>query len=301
MKEKKQSQLIESIVRFITGHILKIGNYNCKSILMSEFCLDGGAMFGIVPKSLWSKKIPADEQNRIPMKSRSLLIQSDTKNILVDTGCGDKMNDKQKKIYGISEYQSQITDQFKENGIDKNDITDVILTHLHFDHCGGATVKIDNKFEPAYPNAVYHVHKDQWENALSPTIRERGSYFKNDFIPLIEHDVLNILNNDDSPFENIDLLISNGHTRGQLHPVIKGDNQSLFYCGDLVPTYAHIRETWHMGYDINPVVIIEEKIEILNKAIEQGWIMFFEHDPVYAAARLKFEGNGVDISEYIDL
>ncbi len=264
---------------------------------MTEFCLDGGAMFGIVPKNLWEKKIPADEHNRIPMKSRSLLIQGNNKNILVDTGCGTKFNDKLKKIYGISGNQPDIAQQFNKYGINKFDITDVILTHLHFDHCGGAVETAGGQLVPSFPNATYHVQEKQWGNSITPTIRERGSYFENDFLPLLEHGVLNIITENKSPFKDIDMIISNGHTPGQILPLIKGNNKKMLFSGDMFPTSAHIRETWHMGYDINPATIIEEKTEILFKAVEEEWILFFEHDPVEVAARLKRVGRNVEISE----
>ncbi len=280
---------------------MKFGNYDCYPIEMGSFMLDGGAMFGVVPKVLWSKKIPSDDNNKIPMNSRALLLKGNNRNILIDTGCGNKLDDKYKNIYGINIEPADIKTQLRKVEIEENDITDVILTHLHFDHAGGATKYSDDKVIPSFINATYYVHKAQWETALSPSERDRASYFSDNYIPLQENGVLTFLHDGDNPFEDIELIVSNGHTKGQILPFIKSDSKSLFYCGDLIPTSAHIPLAWHMGYDNYPTLIVKEKKEILERAVKADWTLFFEHDPLVKACTLKKTKKGIEFSEEVKI
>lgn len=278
---------------------MKIGKYDCHSINMGDFLLDGGAMFGVVPKVLWANKIPPDGDNRIPMKSRSLLLKGGNRNILIDTGCGNKFNEKLKSIYGISEMQPDVDGQLQDIGLNKNEITDVILTHLHFDHAGGATEYHDGTVSPSFKNATYYVHKKQWETALSPSERDAASYFSENYTPLKDAGVLKILEDGENPIEGIEFLISNGHTKGQLLPLVTSSSTSLFYCGDLIPTSAHIPVAWHMGYDNYPLTIIEEKKNILERAYREKWNLFFEHDPVVSACTLIKSKKGIVLDEIV--
>lgn len=280
---------------------MRFGQYDCFSLEMGSFLLDGGAMFGVVPKVLWEKKIPADAKNRIPMKGRALLLKGSKKNILVDTGCGSKLDSKYRKIYGIEELPTDTSTLLADVGISENDITDVILTHLHFDHAGGATRNIGGDIVPSFPNARYYVHKDQWETALSPTERERASYFPENYMPLKEKGVLTLLDDGENPIDGIEFCISNGHTKGQILPIIKCESKALFYCGDLIPTSAHIPVAWHMGYDNYPTQIIKEKKEILDRAVRENWVLFFEHDPLISSATLKKTEKGVELFEIINV
>ncbi len=266
---------------------MKFGKYDCFSIELGDFVLDGGAMFGVVPKILWEKKIPADKNNFIPMKARSLLIQGNGKNILVDNGPGSKLSDKMKKNYKIEDKTTDIEAILLQYQLTCEDITDVIITHLHFDHAGGSTIIKDNKMVPTFPAAKYYVQKTQFEEAINPGIKEAGSYFKENFMPLEKSGVLVILDGPIALFDGIEILISNGHTPGQQHPLVKGEETSLFYCADLIPTSAHIPIPWHMAYDNKPLSILKEKQEILSRAILENWVLFFEHDPVIAAASVK--------------
>lgn len=278
---------------------MKVGLYNCYPINLGNFLLDGGAMFGIVPKVLWANRIPADLENRIPMKSRSLLLKGGNRNILIDTGCGNKLNDKQKKIYGINGTQPDVNKQLHAVGLNKNEITDVILTHLHFDHSGGATEFQNGFVVPAFKNATYYVHKEQWKTALSPSERDKASYFPENYIPLKDKGVLTILEDDEQPIEGVELFLSNGHTKGQLLPLVKSSSTALFYCGDLIPTSAHLPVAWHMGYDNYPLTIIKEKKNILERAYSEKWKLFFEHDPVVSACTLKKNKKGIVLDEII--
>lgn len=280
---------------------MKFGDYDCIPVDMGSFLLDGGAMFGMVPKVLWAQKIPADENNKIPMKGRALLIKGKNRNILIDTGCGTKFDDKTAKIYGMDGVQPDIATQLEKAGVRDSDITDVVLTHLHFDHAGGATKYCDGKVIPTFRNATYYVHKAQWETALLPSPKDKASYFPENYIPLQENGVLQILEDGENPFEDIEFIISNGHTTGQLLPVIKSELKALFYCGDLIPTSAHIPIAWHMGYDNYPIQIIEEKKAVLERAFRQNWTLFFEHDPKIAACTLKKTDRGIELSKIVDI
>lgn len=278
---------------------MQIGNYNCHSVDMGSFLLDGGAMFGVVPKALWAKKISPDKNNRIPMKSRTLLIKGEDRNILVDTGCGNKLPEKLKSIYGIKNIQPDVNKQLEVFGLKKDEITDVILTHLHFDHAGGATEDQKGDIVPTFKNATYHVHKDQWETALSPSERDKASYFPENYLPLKEAGLLNILETGEQPIDDIEFIVSDGHTKGQLLPILKSSSTPLFYCGDLIPTSAHIPVAWHMGYDNYPLTIIKEKSVVLERAYQEKWKLFFEHDPIVTACTLKKNNKGIVLDEIL--
>lgn len=280
---------------------MKFGNYNCFAIELGDFVLDGGAMFGVVPKILWEKKIPADKNNFIPMKSRSLLIQGNGKNILVDNGPGNKLSEKMKKNYRINDLTTDIEAMLSKHQLTCDDITDVIITHFHFDHAGGSTIIKDNNVAPTFPAAKYYVQKSQFEAAINPGIKEAGSYFEENFLPLGKSGVLIILDGPFELFDGIEILISNGHTPGQQHPLVKGKEASLFYCADLIPTSAHVPIPWHMAYDNEPLSIIKEKQEILSRALLENWILFFEHDPVVAAASVKKGEKDFTIDKIISL
>ncbi len=280
---------------------MQFGNYECFSIDMGGFWLDGGAMFGVVPKTLWDNKIPADEKNRIPMKARSLLIKGNGKNIIIDTGCGTKLDKKMKTIYQISDDPQNMDVPLEKYGITSKDITHVILSHLHFDHAGGSTCRDNGEVVPCFPNAVYYIQKNQWETACAPSFRDRSSYIHDNFIPLEEKEVLHLLSGSQKLFDGIDIFVSDGHTMGQQHVLVKGDDNSLFFCGDLIPTSAHIPLPWHMAYDNLPLVLMEEKEKILKRALNEKWILFFEHDPVVCAATIKESKKGIEIDKVIEI
>jgi len=281
---------------------MRFGSYDCFTLEMDSFLLDGGAMFGVVPKNLWEKKIPADTMNRIPMQARSLVIRGNGRVILVDTGIGDKLTDKFRKIYDIQTPVSSMADRLAPFGLAVDDFTDVILTHLHFDHCGGSTERVNGNVVATFPNAVYHVQQAQWDLACNPSLRDRSSYIPDNFMPLLEQNVLNLINGTAIDIvEGIDLVVTDGHTRGQHHPLIKGDATSLFFCADLIPTSAHIPIAWHMGYDNFPLSIMDEKAVILSKAAAENWMLCFEHDPVVAAASVRDEKGRVVIDQVVDL
>ena len=273
------------------------GEYECFSLELGSFALDGGAMFGIVPKVLWEKKIRADDQNRIPLKSRSLLIKGKTRNILVDTGLGSKLPEKIKKLYSVDDNSVKIERSLLKHGLTLSDITDVVLTHLHFDHVGGSTFIKNGKVVPTFPTARYYVQKEQWTAAVNPSPRDKASYRKEDFIPLMESNLLELVDGPTELFQGIELVVTNGHTPGQQHPLIKGGNGSLFYCADLIPTSAHLPILWHMAFDQLPSTIVNEKEKNFIRALKENWVLFFEHDPNISAARIKTDNKNLKIDE----
>ena len=279
--------------------MMKFGDYECFTVETGSFLLDGGAMFGVVPKILWERKIPADNKNLIPMHARSLLIQGKGKNILVDNGIGNKLSEKLQKIYHVDMDETNIHISLSMLGLTSSDITDVIITHLHFDHAGGSTSIVDGITVPTFQNAVYYIQKKQWELAKNPSPRDRASYMRENFIPLEEAGVLKLIDDPQKIFDGIDIVVTNGHTTGQQHPLIKGKTKSLFFCADLIPTSAHLPVAWNMGYDNFPMTLIKEKEKILARAVKDNWILFFEHDPYIAATTIKQGEKNIEIDNII--
>jgi glyoxylase-like metal-dependent hydrolase (beta-lactamase superfamily II) len=276
---------------------MKFGGYECDSIEFGNFFLDGGAMFGVVPKILWERKIQADEKNFIPMKARSLLIRGNGKNILVDTGPGRKLSEKMKKQYGIDDFSTDANEALSKYGLSCDDITDIIITHLHFDHAGGSTIIENGNAVPAFKNAKYYLQKSQFEAAINPGPGETSNYAKEDFMPLEESGVLKMLSGGPMFSEGIEIIVTNGHTTGQQHTLITGESASLFFCADLIPTSAHILLSWRAAYDNYPLTIMKEKEEILSRAIKDNWILFFEHDPFIAAATIRQGSKSMEVDK----
>ena len=271
---------------------MKIGNYELHPIETGRFGLDGGAMFGIVPKPLWSKTNPPDERNRIELAARALLIIGHGKKILVDNGNGSKFTEKQVDIYRLDMRQYNIHNSLKRVGLTTKDITDVILTHLHFDHAGGSTYREDGKLKPTFPNARYYVQKAHWDQAMNPTEKDRGSFMPDDFIPLKEYGLLEFVDDELEIFLNITLMVMHGHTAAQQLPKISDGKTTLLYCCDLFPTASHIPLPYIMAYDLRPLTTLEEKRRVLRSAVDEGWILFFEHDPRTIAGRAKLTEKG---------
>lgn len=276
---------------------MKIGKYNLSIINWGYFGLDGGAMFGIIPKPLWSKTNPPDAANRVSLATRSLLLESDNKKILIDTGMGDKWDEKLKGIYGLENIDGDFTSVLLDFNLSASDITDVILTHLHFDHTGGSTRIQNGRLHPTFPNAKYYVQKKNYDWAINPSDRDKGSYIKDNFVPLMEAGVLNLLDETDQFDEEINLLIVNGHTISQQLVKISDSSNTILFCCDLCPFTSHIPLPYVMGYDIQPLVTIDEKKKILDFAAENNWKLFFYHDPETAFATIKNSEKGIIINE----
>jgi len=281
---------------------MKIGPYNLHAIETGEFALDGGAMFGIIPKVLWEKKIPADEKNRITLRLRALLISGDGKNILVDDGIGTKDDDKFANIYKVDHSRFTLESSLSKYNLTCGDITDVILTHFHFDHAGGST-KLDKsgKIVPAFPNATYHIQRRNLEWAKDPSEKDHASFTRANFEPLIEAGILRELDGPCTLFPGIEIVVVEGHTEAQQLVKISDGKTTLLYCGDLIPTSAHVPTPWIMGYDNHPITTLSEKKNILEKAVSEKWILFFEHCPIMAACRPVKTQKGFDCGETIEL
>lgn len=274
---------------------MRFGDITVRALETGFFKLDGGAMFGTVPKPLWEKAIPPDEQNRIPMALRVVLI-SDAKtgrHLLIDTGIGHKWAPKYEQIYAIDHSKHTLEDSLKAVGLGFNDITDVVLTHLHFDHAGGATYRTeDGVLKPRFPRATYYIQRANVEWATAPNSREAASYLPENFEPLSEVGALKICDGV-ADFEKqvnwpgLSVYISNGHTLGLQCPIVRTAGETFFYPSDLIPTSAHLPIPWVMGYDIHVIKVLDEKEEILQKAADEKWILIYEHDPIHPATRVK--------------
>lgn len=278
---------------------MKIGKYEIFSIKSGMFKLDGGAMFGVVPKVLWNKTNPADDLNRINLATRSLLLISEKRKILVDTGIGNKFDEKFKNIYAVENLT--IDEVIKQKGINPDTITDVVITHLHFDHAGGSTKISGDEVIPTFRNAKYHIQKGHYEWALNPSEKDRASFLKDDFLPLQDFNQLVLTEGEFKLDDEIEIIVSNGHTPFQQHLKISDGKQTLFYCGDMIPTSSHIPYPYVMSYDLYPLTTIEEKKKILPQAYEENWILFFEHDPDISAVTLKESKKGFEINQKIHL
>ena len=266
------------------------------SIETGNFKLDGGAMFGVVPKVLWEKTNPADSQNRIEMSARCLLIEDGDRLILIDTGLGNKQSDKFFSHYARSGNMS-LEGSLASCGFNVNDITDVFLTHLHFDHCGGATKREGDKIIPVFKNAKFWCSKSHWEWAsISPNPREKASFLEENLLPLKESGQLILFDdvNDGLNSElGFDLLLVNGHTEKMALPMVQYKRKTILFASDLVPTAGHIPIPYLMGYDVRPLVTMEEKTRILNNLVENNSLIFLQHDPINEIVFLKKTEKGV--------
>jgi glyoxylase-like metal-dependent hydrolase (beta-lactamase superfamily II) len=279
---------------------MQIGKYKLSVVNTGYFRLDGGAMFGIIPKNLWEKTNPPDDQNRIKLATKNLLLENRDRKILVDTGMGNKWNDKAKAIYNIDQEKHSIELSLGELNIKSEDITDVILTHLHFDHTGGSTKSENGKIIPTFSNATYYVQKKNYEWAMNPSDRDRGSYLKENFVPLFDEGILKLLNEGEKFDDEIDFLIVNGHTFAQQLLKISDSTNTIMYCCDLFPTTSHIPIPYVMGYDLQPLLTVAEKKKILPKAVDEDWKLFFEHDPETVFATVINTEKGFKIGEKFD-
>ena len=268
---------------------MKIGQYKLYSIETSDFGLDGGAMFGIIPKIMWEKKAPSDSLNRIKMVTRSLLLVSDSHKILIDTGNGSKWTKKYLELYNIDLSMYNIDSSLKKYGFTVDDITDVVCTHLHFDHAGGNTIYHENNLVPTFSNATYWIGEKNWNLANHPSQKDQGSFMECDWEVLAQNNMIMLVK--DKFLPGLEIYFTEGHTDGLMHPVISDGNKTLFYGADIFPTAAHIPVPWVMSYDLRPAETIKEKDSLLKKMHDEEWILFFEHDPIYQACTIGIEGK----------
>ncbi len=279
------------------------------SINTGYFKLDGGAMFGVVPKSIWDKLNPADENNLCPWALRCLLIEDGDKLILIDNGNGTKQDEKFFSHYYLHG-DDTLEKSLAKYGFGKEDITDVILTHLHFDHCGGSIDKINDKLVPAFKNATYWSNKKHWEWAVHPNDREKASFLKENILPIQESGQLKFIEVSEGKEgrlgsalfnSTISLRFVSGHTESMMLPQIVYKDKTIVFVADLLPSAAHIPIPYVMAYDMFPLTTINEKKSFLREAIENNYILFFEHDPKYECCNLQQTERGIRAKEFFTL
>ena len=258
------------------------------------FKLDGGAMFGVVPKSIWNKLNPADENNLCNWAMRCLLIEDGDRLILIDTGIGDKQDEKFFRHYYLSEIKN-LADLIKEKGYSPEDVTDVFLTHLHFDHCGGAIIRKGDKLLPAFPNAAYWSNEKHWDWATKPNEREKASFLKENILPLEETGKLKFIKYEEgtSFIPNIKVRFVNGHTGAMMLPQINYKERVIVYVADLLPSTGHIPLPYVMAYDMFPLTTLQEKKSFLEEAAAKNYVLFFEHDPINECCELQVTERGI--------
>lgn len=268
-----------------------------------NFKLDGGAMFGVVPKSLWNRTNPADANNMIDIAARCLLIEDGEKLILIDNGMGDKQSEKFFGYY-YPWGEHNLDNSLKSVGFHRNDITDVFLTHLHFDHCGGSIQwnKDRTGYEPAFKNAKFWTNDNHWQWATNPNAREKASFLKENLLPMQESGQLNIIQRTGKPFQpnselNFGIFFADGHTEKQMVPMIQYQEKTLCFMADLLPTAGHVPLAFVMGYDTRPLLTLDEKAAFLNKAAENNYYLLLEHDAHNEIITVEQTEKGVRLKE----
>lgn len=262
------------------------------------FKLDGGAMFGVVPKSIWSRTNPSDENNLCPWAMRCLLVSDGNRLVLIDTGIGEKQDARFFSHYYLHG-DASLTKSLQQLGVHPTDITDVFLTHLHFDHCGGS-VKYGShgQYELTFPRATYWTNEDHWNWATRPNPREKASFLEENILPLQEHGVLNYLDlGTKTLFPGVDFLTMDGHTDKQMLPKMKYKGHTLVFMADLLPSVGHIPLAYVMGYDTRPLLTLQEKQEFLEIAARDQYVLFLEHDSVHECCTVKMTEKGVRVDQ----
>jgi glyoxylase-like metal-dependent hydrolase (beta-lactamase superfamily II) len=265
------------------------------------FKLDGGAMFGVVPKSIWQKFNPPDDNNLCEWAMRCLLIENGQKRILIDNGIGDKQDEKFFRHYYLHG-ETNIAKALNVAGSSVNDITDMFLTHLHFDHCGGGVVRTGEKFDLTFRNARYWSNADHWKWAIQPNAREKASFMSENIAPMKESGNLNFVNLDKpSPFAEFTIFTASGHTDKMMIPMIRYKERTICFMADLLPSVGHIPLPYIMGYDTRPLITLEEKERFLGEAADKQYILFLEHDPVNECCTVKRTEKGVRLDQTFQL
>ncbi len=281
---------------------MNAGSWRIETVEAERFRLDGGSMFGVVPRPLWERRHPADAKNRIQMVTRCLIARGEGRVVIVDTGMGDDWSDREREIYDIDDANGSIAAACAARGIAPDDVTDVVLTHLHFDHAGGAVARgSDGTPRPAFPSARYHVQRRQLAWAAQPTDRDRRSFRAQTFEPLAAAGCLETIDGAAEILPGLHVEPTMGHTPG--HQVVRfgeGDG-AIVYCGDLIPTAAHLPAAWVMSYDLEPLVSMKEKHALLTRAAAGGWVLVLEHDPAHAAVRVAREGDGFVVAASVGI
>ncbi|MBI4869289.1 MAG: MBL fold metallo-hydrolase [Candidatus Wallbacteria bacterium] len=282
---------------------MRAGPYELTPVNDGRFALDGGAMFGTVPRVLWEKTNPPDAKNRIDMALRTLLIRGEGRTILVDTGIGAKFPDKQAEMFNVRRRGEGLLDGLLALGVRPADVTDVVISHLHFDHAGGATRRdATGTVVPTFPSAAIHVQRANLETACCPNERERASYLAENVEPLAAAGHLVRHEGELELAPGVRLVPAEGHTRGMQAVLVSVPGCSpVFYPADLIPTSSHLKIPWVMGYDLWPLTVMEEKKRLLARAVAEDWIVVFEHDPKLPACRVGFDGKNYTAREPVEM
>lgn len=266
------------------------------------FKLDGGAMHGVVPKVMWEKLNPSDENNLCTWAMRCLLVELEDRKILIDTGIGNKQDEKFFGHYYLHGSDS-LLGSLEKAGIGVEEITDVFLTHLHFDHVGGAVIKEGEDYKLQFPNAKYWTHKNHWKWATEPNDREKASFLKENILPIEASGQLHFIEVEDGAewLPGFAIKYAYGHTESMMMPLLNYKNQQILYVADLLPSVAHLPIPWVMAYDTRPLETLVEKKRILEEAVENNWLLFFEHDAQHQMCSLKATDKGVRLNEVLTL
>jgi methylmalonyl-CoA epimerase len=279
--------LASPVARFTTPTRHTLGDFELITLSDGFIHLDGGAMFGVVPRTLWEKRLPPDERNRIPLGMRPLLVRGGGKTLIIDAGCGDKMEAKSAEIYGLDR-QYHLDHSLAGAGVSPEDIDVVVASHLHFDHVGGFTMRAaDGRIVPRFPRARYIAHRGEWEDATHPHERNRASYLQENFVPLADAGVLDLVDDDTEIVPGVRYRRSGGHTRHHQVVTIESGGRTAVFVADMYPTSAHAPDPWIMGYDLYPMDTLGFKRVFSREAIEREYLLFFEHDPSLAAGIIR--------------
>ncbi|MBE9601026.1 MBL fold metallo-hydrolase [Pedobacter sp. MC2016-24] len=275
---------------------------NLHTINTGLFKLDGGAMFGVVPKSIWQRSNPADANNMCTWAMRCLLIEDGDRLILIDNGIGDKQDEKFLGHYYLHG-DDTLDKSLAAKGFSRNDITDVFLTHLHFDHCGGSIVREGDKLRPAFKNAFYWSNAKHWDWAVNPNDREKASFLKENILPIQESGQLRFIADQDGIafHEGIQVRFAYGHTDAMMLPQIQYKDKTIIYVADLLPSVGHIPLPYVMAYDMFPLQTLKEKKAFLNEAADRNYILYLEHDPIHECCTLQQTEKGVRLNQTFDL
>lgn len=268
-----------------------IGHTEFRVVSGGQFKLDGGGMFGIVPKTLWSRLRTPDEQNRIDMATNCLLVQTPQHLILIDTGYGTKMGEKERDIYAMT--GPTLVQSLAALDVEPADIDIVILSHLHFDHVGGATMTdLEGQLYPTFPRAQYFTQRGEWDDAVNGFATMTATYRDENYQPLMDHGVLTLLDGDTDVCDGVRVHVTGGHTRFHQQVIIETGKETVVYVGDIIPTYSHMRGPYNMGYDLFPHDTMIRKMRLLEQAAARGWILAWDHDPLATGALIVDEGSG---------
>lgn len=267
---------------------MQLGDWTFTLLSDGGFRLDGGASFGVVPKPLWEKQIEPDARNRVPVALRCLLAEGHGRRVLVDTGIGDRWDARQRDIYGLERRAGQLLTELEAAGIARDSITDVVLTHLHFDHVGGACLDFAGGMAPVFAQARWWVQRQQWDWAHHPSDRDRVSFRLEDFAVLAETGRLELVDGKTEVLPGLRLVPVHGHTPGMQIVEFRSAAGALVFLADLIPTAAHLHLPWIAGFDLNPLLTLSEKRELLSRAVENDDLLVFQHDPRHEACRVVF-------------